>query len=151
MELLALKLLVTEDDVNRLLAEHLPADVPVRKLAMRLTPDGVRVQGEYPTVFLNVAFDSLWTLAVVGGRIEVRLGELKVSGFPATMLRGVIFKVLCENTGREPGLTVEGETLRIDLEAFLAAKGLPLKTNLQGVACAPGSLVIEAGAQPVLA
>jgi hypothetical protein len=145
MEILALKLLVPEDDVNGLLAEHLPKDVPVRKLTVRLTPEGIRVQGEYPTVFMNVAFESLWAIAVVVGQLELRLADVKVSGFPATMLRGVIFKMLRESTPREPGLSVQGETLRIDLEQFLAAKGLPLKVNLQGVLCSLGSLTVEAG------
>jgi hypothetical protein len=145
MEILALKLFVPEDAVNHLVAEHSPQDIPVHNLKIRLTPEGVRVSGEYPTVFMSVAFDSLWALGVTGGKLEVRLGDVKVSGFPATMLRGVIFKMIKESTAREPGLSVEGETLRIDLEGFLAAKGMPLKVNLQGVVCSVGSLVIEAG------
>jgi hypothetical protein len=151
MEILALKLFVPEDTVNRLLTEHLPKDVPVRKLTIRLTPEGVRVHGEYPTVFLNVAFESLWAIAVVGSQLEVRLAEIKVSGFPATMLRGLIFKMLKESAPREPGLTIDGEILRIDPEQFLAAKGLPLKLNLRGVLCSLGSLVIDAGPESTLA
>jgi hypothetical protein len=147
MEIQALKLLVTEDSVNRLVADHTPKDVPVQKLVVRLTPEGVRVQGEYPTVFMKVAFESLWTLAAAAGQLEVQLADVKVSGFPATMLRGVIFKMLKESVPREPGLSVEGETLRISIEQFLAAKGLPLKANLRGVVCSLGSLVIEAGTQ----
>jgi hypothetical protein len=150
MEILALKLLVPEDAVNALLAERLPPGVPVRKLAVRITPEGVRVQGEYPTVFMSVAFETLWSVAAAGGVLELRLADLKVSGFPATMLRGLIFKVLKESTGKEPGLSVEGETLRIDLDRFLAAKGLPLKSNLRGVLCGVGSLVVEAGPDTVL-
>jgi hypothetical protein len=151
MEILALKLFVPEDDVNRLLAEHVPKDVPVRKLNVRLTPEGVRVAGEYPTVFMSVAFETLWKLAVVAGRLDVQLGDLKVSGFPAAMLRGVIFKMLKESAPREPGLSVEGESLQIDLEQFLAAKGLPLKVNLRDVVCSVGNLVIEAGTGGVVA
>jgi hypothetical protein len=151
MEIQALKLFVPEDALNRLVAEHLPKDVPVQKLAVRLTPEGVRVQGEYPTVFMNVAFESLWTLAVAAGQVEARLAEVKVSGFPATMLRGVIFKVLNENLPREPGISVEGETLRVDVERVLAGKGVPLKVNLRGVLCSFGSLVVTAGSDGVVA
>jgi hypothetical protein len=151
MEILALKLFVPEDDINRLLAEHLPKDVPVRKLSVHLTADGVRVAGEYPTAFLNVGFETLWKLSVVGGQVDVQLGDIRVSGFPATILRGVIFKVLKENAPREPGVTVEGESLRIDLEQFLVSKRLPLKVNLLNVVCSAGSLVIEAGTEPILA
>lgn len=145
MEIQALKLLVPEDALNRLLAEHLPKDVPVQKLAVRLAPEGIRVQGEYPTVFMKVAFESLWALGVVAGQVEARLVDVKVSGIPATMLRGVIFKVLKENVSDEPGIAVEGETLRIDVDRVLAAKGLPLKVNLRSVVCGAENLVVEAG------
>ena len=151
MEIQALKLSVPEDAVNRLLAEHLPKDVPVQKLAVRLTPEGVRVQGEYPTVFMKVAFESLWTLGVTAGQLEARLADVKVSGIPATMLRGVIFKVLKENVPNEPGISVEGETLRVDVDRALAAKGLPLKVNLRGVVCGAGNLLIEAGTDGIVA
>lgn len=146
MEIQSLKLFVPEDAVNKLIAEHLPKDVPVKKLRVRLTPEGVRVQGEYPTAFMNVGFETLWSVAVAGGQLETRLTDIKVSGFPATMLRGVMFKVLKESAPREPGLAVDGETLRIDPEQFLAAKGLPLKVNLRRVVCGEGNLVVEAGA-----
>src|SRR5271168_3694398 len=116
MEIQALKLFLSEDSVNRILTERLPKDVSVDKLRVHLVPEGVRVQGEYPTVFMNVAFETLWSIAVAAGQLELRLADVKVSGFPATMLRGVIFKVLKESIAREPGLTVAGETLRIDLD-----------------------------------
>jgi hypothetical protein len=145
MEILALKLFVSEDDVNRVLADHLPKDVPVRKLNVCLTPEGVHVAGEYPTVFMSVAFETVWKLSVVAGRLDVQLGDLKVSGFPAAMLRGLIFKMLKDSVPGEPGFSVAGESLQIDLEQFLAAKGLPLKTNLRDVVCSNGSLAIEAG------
>jgi hypothetical protein len=145
MEILALKLSVTEVDVNRLIAEHAPKDLPVQKLLVSLTPEGVRVQGEYPTVFMNVAFESLWALSVAAGKLEVCLADVKVSGFPATMLRGIVFKMLKESASEDPGLTVDGETLRIDLEQFLSAKGLPLAANLRNLRCGTGELMIEAG------
>jgi hypothetical protein len=145
MEIQALKLLVPEDVVNRLIAEHTPKDVPLQDLAVQLSPDGVHVQGKYPTMFMKVAFETVWAVTVMSGQLEVRLADVKVSGFPATMLRGLIFKMMKESTDREPGLSVEGETLRVDIEQFLAAKGLPLRVNLTNVRCGPGSMVIEAG------
>lgn len=145
MEILALKLLVSEEAVNRLLAEHVPKDVDVRNLRVRIVPEGVRVLGEYPTVFLNVAFETLWTIVVADGQIEVRLADVKVSGFPATMLRGVLFKVIRDVAARQPGVSVQEDALRIDLDAALIAHGLPLKVNLRGVLCSAGSLAVAAG------
>ena len=144
MELLALKLFVTEDDVNRLLAEHLPRDVGVENLRVRLTPDGVHVEGDYPTSFLKVAFETVWALAVAGGRLEARLASIKVAGVPATLLRGVLLKAL-EDAARRPGVRVEGESVLVDGEEILKEKGIPLRLNLREVLCSVGSLVLRAG------
>jgi hypothetical protein len=144
MELLALKLFVTEDDVNRLLAEHLPRDVGVENLRVRLTPDGVHVEGDYPTSFLKVAFETVWALAVAGGRLEARLASVKVAGVPATLLRGVLLKAL-EDAARRPGVRVEGESVLVDGEEILKEKGIPLRLNLREVLCSVGSLVLRAG------
>jgi hypothetical protein len=144
MELLALKLFVAEGDVNRLLAEHLPGDVGVENLRVRLTPEGVQVLGDYPTVFLKVAFETLWAVGVAGGRLEARLASVKVAGVPATLLRGVLMKAL-EDAARRPGVAVEGESVLLDADAFLRAKGIPLSLNLKEVLCSLGSLVVRAG------
>ena len=146
MEIQALKLLVPEDAVNRLVAEHAPKDVPVQKLVVRLTPEGVRVQGEYPTVFMKVAFDSL--VDANGGRGTARsaAGGSEGVGFPRNNAAGRDLQDAQGIRARsDPGLTVDGDTLRINIDQFLAAKGLPLKVNLREVLCRLGSLLIEAG------
>jgi hypothetical protein len=144
MEILALKLRITDDSVNALLAEHLPKDVPVENLRARITPQGVRVSGEYPTVFLRVAFETLWVLNVVNCKIEIHLGEIKVSGFPASMFRGMVFTALRDAAAREPGLTVGDDVLVIDPVAAAAAHRVPVRINLQSILCSLGSLVVEA-------
>ena len=40
MEIQALRLIITEDDLNALVQEHLPADSPVENLHIRLAPEG---------------------------------------------------------------------------------------------------------------
>lgn len=144
MEILALKVFVSEDEVNTLLARHLPPDLGVEKPTVRITPEGIHLVGEYPTVFMKVAFETLWVVAVHSGKLEARLAQVKVAGLPATMLRGVLFKVL-QDAAREPGVSVEGESLLVDGEAFLLAKGIPLRLNLTEVVCSLGSLLVRAG------
>src|SRR4051794_32760086 len=149
MEILALRLFVAEDDVNGLLARHVPADVGVENLRVRITPEGVHVLGDYPTMFLKVAFETLWALSVAAGRLEARLASVKVAGVPATLLRGVLMKVL-EDAAARPGLRVEGESLLVDGEELLRANGFPVRLNLAEVLCSVGSLVVRAGnAEPV--
>jgi hypothetical protein len=144
MEILALRLFVPEDEVNALLTRHLPPDVGVNKLTVRLTPEGIHLSGEYPTVFMKVAFETLWAVGVRDGRLEARLANVKVAGLPAAMLRGVLMKVL-QDAAREPGVSVDGESLLVSPEEFLLAKGLPLRVNLTEVVCSLGSLLVRSG------
>src|SRR2546421_4213635 len=80
MEIRALELAVSDDDLTRELAEHLPPDAEVRDLRVRVTPEGVRVSGVYPTVMLAVTFDTLWAVTVTGGVVEARLEAIQVAG-----------------------------------------------------------------------
>src|SRR4051812_34464883 len=92
MEIRALELSVTDEDLTRALADNLPPDAEVRKLRVGVTPEGVRVAGVYPTLMLAVTFDTLWTLTVTEGIIEVRLAATQVAGWHTPgSLRSVIW------------------------------------------------------------
>ncbi len=145
MELLALKLLVTEDDVNALIARHLPADQPVRDVAVRLTPEGARVAGRYPTAFFNVRFETTWDVSVREGRVAARLADLNVAGVPAGMVRGILMDMLGTTAAREDGVSVEGETILVDPDRFLARAGLSGRANLTALRCGEGVVVLEGG------
>ena len=82
MHIQTLKLLVTEQDLNDLVARHLPDDQPLENLTIRLGPEGVTVAGEYP-LFVRVAFETLWELGTQGGKAVARLASLKAMGLPA--------------------------------------------------------------------
>ena len=148
MQIQALKLIVTEADANRLAVEALrKGDVPVRNLKVSFTAEGVVVAGDYPTRFFSVPFETTWAPAVREGELHVRLAGIKVIGLPAGLFSGTLMSGLSD-AAREPGLRVEGETLIINLDRFLEAKGLPLQANLKAVRCGPGEIVIEAGTAP---
>jgi hypothetical protein len=149
MEIRALNLLLTEADANALVARHLPADTPVREVRVRLTPEGFRVSGIYPTSLLAVRFDTLWELSVRDGRLAAYLADLNVVGLPARLLRGTLMSALGEAAAKEDALRVEGETVLLDPERLLAKNGLSAKTNLTAVRCGEGSLVLECAAPPV--
>jgi hypothetical protein len=145
MEILALKLALTEADLNNLLAQHLGADPPVRDLKVSLTPEGARVSGAYPVAFFNVRFDALWALSVRGREVAARLADLRVAGAPAAMVRGTLMEMLAANLEREQGMRVEEETVLVDPDVMLNRLGLTGHTNLTAVRCEAGRLVVEGG------
>jgi hypothetical protein len=145
MEIQALKLFVTEDEINDMLAKFLPPDLPVQDLRVSLTPGGVVVQGVYPTLLVKMAFETLWEITAAGPEVEARLANVKVAGLPAGKLRGLLVKMIRDAASHEPGLRVEDESLRVDVEEALRAKGLPLQVHFTGVRCSLNSLVLEAG------
>ena len=149
MEIHTLKLSVTEQELNELATELPPGKSAVENLRVRLTPDGIVVLGEYPTMLMKMAFETLWHVKGVGSVVEARLSSIKVSGLPASMLRGVLIKTLRDVLSKEPGVRVEDEVIHVDLSKHPAVQKLRLRLNLTRVHCSPGSLVIEAG--PALA
>ncbi len=146
MELQSLKLLVTEQDINGLLARHLPRNKQVRDLRVELREEGVNVLGSYAVSFLKVHFQTLWQVSVQGGRLAINLAGLEVAGIPAGMVRSTLLGLLAETARPEEGLQVEGETLWIDLDLLLKKKaGLDALTRLQSFRLAPGTMILEAG------
>src|SRR5438874_1883209 len=133
MELQALKLIVTDADVNQLLEEFAPKDLEVKNLRVQFTPDGVRVTGSTKALLFTVSFDTLWELALNGKYVEARLNSLKVAGVPAGKLRGILLKMVRDAVAKHPGITVEGEVVRVDANEGLRARGVPLQITLSVV------------------
>lgn len=146
MEILSLKLSLTEEDVNNFVAKQLGNDQTVRDLKVRLTPEGVRVEGVYPVAFFNVRFDTLWALSVRGREVAAHLAALNVAGAPAGLVRGTLLEMLGAHLAHEEGARVEGETVLVDPDALLARLGLAGRTNLAAVRCEAGRILVEGGA-----
>src|SRR6185437_1258504 len=106
MEIHTLKLSVTEEELNALVRELPPGKNAVENLRVRLTPEGIVILGDYPSMFMKMAFETLWVVKGVGSVVEARLASIKVSGLPAKMLRGVLLKTIRDMTAREPGVQV---------------------------------------------
>jgi hypothetical protein len=145
MEIQALRLLVTEKDLNDLLAQHLPDDQPLENLSVRVAPEGVTVSGEYP-LFVRVAFETLWEPGTQAGKVTARLTGLKAMGLPATVFKGTVLKAIEEAVHQEDWLAFDGDTIVVDVDRLLAREGIPAKTNLSAVRCQVGLLVIESAA-----
>jgi hypothetical protein len=145
MQIHSLKLSLTEEEINSLVAEFPSRDSAVENVRVRLTSEGIVVLGEYPTMLMKMAFETLWQVKAAGNIVEVRLASIKVSGLPAAMLRGVLMKTIRDMVAHEPGIRVDNETIHIDLSRHTSIQRLRLRINLTGVRCTPEGLVVEAG------
>jgi hypothetical protein len=143
VEIQALTLVITEQDLNAAAARHLPDDPEVRKIRLRVAPEGVYVTGVYQMVF-GVPFETLWEPAVNGGRITARLGGFKAMGIPVAMLKSMILGALRDAVTGSGAIHVDDEGVQVDLERLLADEGLSIRTNLKAVRCQPGRLIVEA-------
>jgi hypothetical protein len=148
MEIHALKLIVSEQDLTRLASQAPLNGAPVRDLAVRITPEGVSIRGKYQA-WVSVAFDTLWHTTVQGGKIRAQLTDVKVVGMPAAMVKGMLMDLIAESLALGSGLQAEGEILWIDLDVMLAQQGFPARTNLTAVHCALGLLTLESGLSPL--
>jgi hypothetical protein len=146
MEILSLKVVLTEEDVNGVIAKHLGTDTPVRDLRVRLTPAGVEVAGTYPVTLFKVKFETVWELSVRGRELAAHLANLNVAGAPAGLVRGTLMEMLGANLASEEGLRVEDETVFVDPDVLLGRLGLSGRTNLSAVRCEAGRLVVEGSA-----
>jgi len=144
MEIHALKISFTEQDVNALARNKLPKDSPVEKLEVRLAPEGATVKGVYP-MFVNVNFEAQWELGVRDGKLSARLASLRAMGMPGNIFKSALMKIIAEAAKKNDGVTVEDDTILADLDKMLAEDGISAGTHLKSVVCQAGLIVIEAG------
>jgi hypothetical protein len=145
MEIHQLKLVLTEEGINGLLAAYVPEGSSVENLRVRITTEGVHVFGDYSTAFGKVPFETHWDLRVLAGRVHARLVELKVSGVPGNMFRKMVLDLIQDVLDSEQGVVLEEETLRIDVDLVARSKKVSLRCNLSDVRCEAGRLLLEAG------
>jgi hypothetical protein len=145
MEIQSLRVLIRDEEINQYLPQVVPPDAAVEKLRVRLTPAGVVVQGEYPALFMKMAFETLWETTVSAGQVQARLANVKVAGLPAGLLRGVLLKVIRDVTAQVPGVTVKDDSVFLDVGQALLSKQVPLTVYLTAVRLGEGHVVIEAG------
>jgi len=147
MEIQALKLVLVEAEINRLAARAQRKGVPVRDLSVRLTAEGIQVTGKYHA-FVSMAFETLWHVSVQAGKVRAFLADIKVVGFGAGRMKGMLTESLCAAVDAEGVLEADGDALIFDLDRLLTLQGFPAKTNLTAIRCDATRIVIEAALQP---
>src|SRR5436305_3419455 len=95
MEILALQVRVTEDDLNEALRRHVPPNQPVEDLRIGLPGSVLVVTGVLP-LFINVKFETRWELSILQGRLHARLAQFKAMRIPANIFKSAVLKILEE-------------------------------------------------------
>lgn len=144
MEILALKVVVTEQDLNDLAKKHLPKDQPIEELHLGISPEGVSIKGEYP-LFVPVAFETVWEPTIQDRQVHLKLVKFRAMGMPVTAFKGLILSIFSSFARNEPWVQVQDDMVRLDIDAMLAKEGLTAKTNLRSLRCEAGSFTVEAG------
>ena len=146
MEILSLKLILTEDDLNNLVAKHLPKDEQVREVKVRVVPEGVRVSGAYPVTFFNVRFETLWALSIQGREAAAHLSELRVAGAPAGLVRGMLLDMVLRGNRTRRGSCALKEKASLPIPMCCCGRlGLDARTNLKAIRCEIGKIIVEGG------
>ena len=145
MDIETLRLRISSEEINALVGEHLPEETGVQDLRILLTAEGILVTGRYTSMILPRSFETLWVCDVAEGLLQARLSQVRVAGFPATKLRGVLLSVLAENFAGLPGLFVKDELIHLDVNVLLQSQAIPLRLTPSAVYCQPGFFVLEAG------
>lgn len=143
MELQALKLVLLDGDLTRLAAKLLPKDGPVRNVKLAVETGTVSLSGSYPKLLVKIPFTTIWEPSVHGSEVRIKLASVKVIGLPAGILSGVFLNAFRKAAQRVPGVRLDEDVLSLDLEAILAARGLPARVRLKEVRCEPGKLTLE--------
>jgi hypothetical protein len=139
MEIVSLRFVVTEDDLNSLLVKFVTVPPKIRDLHFRVMPDALSLAGVYQTV-LPIPFNSEWKFFVQNGSIAARLSAIRAIGVSLGFLKGYVLQALSSNSAV---LEFKEESLVFDADRFFEAMAVPIKTNLFSVCCESGRLVIE--------
>jgi hypothetical protein len=144
MEIHSLHVLITEQDLNELAKKHMPKDMPVEDVRLRLSPEGIHVSGIYP-FFINVKFDTIWSIRAEHGHAVAQLTKFRAMGVPGNIFKSAIMKMIEDIARREAWVRVAGDQLIADPDEACAKYAVAAKTHLKSIIVQTGLLVIEAG------
>jgi hypothetical protein len=140
----ALKLSLSEQDLNELLQKYMSPDQTVEDMAVRVHPEGLSICGVYP-LFINVNFETHWQISLERGQITLRLARFKAMGVPVNIFKSAIVKMIEDLAGTEPWIRFENDAVRFDIDGCLIKYAFPARTNFKSLVCEKGQIVIEGG------
>ena len=136
----------SDSDLAALLAKNAASLRPLTELTGKFTPAGVVIAGSYPTFLVAASVSTLWTAAVAGSALRLRLKDVSVVGvpLPGPLVRGKILQAITDGIAGAPGCSVEGDEVVLDVAAMLAALGMDSAVRLAGVRVGDGTAALEA-------
>jgi hypothetical protein len=143
MEIHALKLLITEKDLNDLAARQIPRDEEIRKLRIRLAPEGVYVTGVY-RMLISISFETFWELTANNGKVTARLAAFKALGIPVGLFKSMVMGAVRDAVTRYEAIEVDDDRIHVDVDRLLSRQGMAVRANLTAVQCRAGDLLLEA-------
>jgi hypothetical protein len=141
MEVVSLRLIVTEADLNELASRICSWPDAIRNVRFAVIPEGIRVSGTYETG-VGIPFQMLWQVSVSEEKVVARLGKLKAGFLSLGWVKHYLLQAIAAATTI---LELRDETLVFDVDVLLQGQGLPLRTHLTSLRCDYASLTVESG------
>jgi hypothetical protein len=139
MEIVSLRLLLTEQDLNNLITRFLKPPQKIRDVHVRIARSGLALAGTYET-FLPIPFETIWRPFVTDGKIAAQLSSVKAVRIPVHFLKPYILQALRSNSSL---LHLNDETIVFDIDRLVSDCPIPIKTNLTAVYLDSQCLVLE--------
>jgi hypothetical protein len=144
MELHALKLSLTEQDLNDLLRKYMPKDIEIDDLRVKLSEQGIHVTGIYP-FFIPVRFETIWEVGVEAGHATARLASIKAMGVPGNIFKSAVVKIVEDIAKHENWIRIVGDRFLADVELGCSKYAVLAHLHLKAITVKQGALMLEAG------
>ena len=144
MELHALRLSLTEQDLNDLIRKYMPKNVDVEDLRVKFADKLIHVTGIYP-FFFPVRFETIWEVGVENGHAAARLASFKAMGVPGNIFKSAVVKVVEDLAKQENWIRIVGDRFLADLELGCSKYAVLAHLHLKSITVQPGMMMLEAG------
>ncbi len=144
MELHALKLSLTEQDLNDILRKYLPHNLDIDELRVKFSDQGIHVSGIYP-FFFPVRFETIWEVGVDHGHATARLESFKAMGVPGNIFKSAVVKIVEDIAKQENWIRIVGDRFLADVELGCSKYAVLAHLHLKAITVKPGTMMLEAG------
>lgn len=146
MQIHTLKLSLTDEDLRAFVERALSDADRIEDLQASFQPEGVRIQGQYPTPLgFKVQFETLWVVKPAGSCLQVHLESINVARMPAGILRSMLLRMIGDEIAGQPGMKLQDDTVLIDVPEAACAHGVNLQVQFTEVRFEAGKATVEAG------
>src|SRR6266496_5768894 len=97
MEIVSLRFVATDDDLNSFLAKLVTASPKICDLRIRVIQNALSVTGVYKFFLLPIPFESFWSVSICDGRIAAQFSGFKV-GVRLDFLKGYVLDAIGSKT-----------------------------------------------------